>query len=269
MLLPPPQTLLLRLRLLALLALLHSDAASSQRPIPGADPSGKRDSSAALNDWLRMLCADPGTHAAPGQRILDLEAGTYRLDEPLVIDSSVNCTGPLRVRGGTLLAGVGLAEDRFLVEDVHRNYDRVIGMPLSFEHVVFASNHIGGGLLVNDSSFTTVADCNFVNFATFGIWTSGADFRLDRSVLIECTDGMTNCAGPLQATAMYIDGADSHFNRNVVACTHVGFVNANGDNFYHVRAHPRPPSYPHSHQQQTIVQCTASSRLLHGLTNAD
>jgi hypothetical protein len=104
------------------------------------------------------------------------------------------------------------------------------------------------------------------------IWTSGADFRLDRSVLMECTDGMTNCAGPLQATAMYIDGADSHFNRNVVACTHVGFVNANGDNFYHVRAHPWPPSYPHSHPQQTIAQCTASRlslRLLHGLTNAD
>lgn len=110
----------------------------------------------------------------------------YRLDSPLRIDSTVNCTGPLRVRGGTLLAGSGLGQDRFLVEAVHRNFDRVIGMPLSFEHVVFASNYTGGGLLVNDSSFTTVADCNFVNFATYGIWTSGADFRLDRSVLIEC-----------------------------------------------------------------------------------
>lgn len=89
-------------------------------------------------------------------------------------------------------------------------------------------------LLVNDTSFVTVADCNFRNFATFGIWTSGGDFRLDRSVLTECTDGMTPCEGSsLKATAMLITGADSHFNRNIVACTHRGFVNENGDNFYH------------------------------------
>jgi hypothetical protein len=69
--------------------------------------------------------------------------------------------------------------------------------------VIFASNHTGGGLLVNESSFTTVTDCNFLNFATFGVWTSGADFRLDRCVLMECTDGMTQCEGPdLNATAM-------------------------------------------------------------------
>jgi hypothetical protein len=64
-------------------------------------------------------------------------------------------------------------------------------------------------------------------------------------VLMECTDGMLPCSGPtLKATAMYIDGADSHFNRNIVACTHVGFVNANGDNFYHqnhIWTNCRPP----------------------------
>lgn len=215
--------------------------------IPGADPTGQRDSSTALNAWLRALCGkEPkGSRVAPTERVLDLSDGLYLLDAPLLIDSTVNCTGPLRVRGGTLLAGPQLGDDRFLVEAVHRNFDRVVGMPLAFENVVFASNYTGGGLLVNESSFTTVADCNFINFATFGIWTSGADFRLDRSVLIECTSGMSECAGPqLKATAMYIAGADSHFNRNVVACTHVGFVNADGDNFYHqnhIWTNCRPP----------------------------
>mmetsp|Transcript_14258 Transcript_14258/g.42225 ORF Transcript_14258/g.42225 Transcript_14258/m.42225 type:complete len:300 (+) Transcript_14258:650-1549(+) len=57
---------------------------------------------------------------------------------------------------------------------------------------------------------------------------------MDRSVLMECTLGMAPCADPnLKATAMFIDGADSHFNRNVVACTHIGMVNNDGDNMYH------------------------------------
>lgn len=117
--------------------------------------------------------------------------------------------------------------------------------------MVFASNFTGGGLLANRSSFTTVTNCNFVNFATFGVWSSGADFRLDRSVLMECTAGMEPCSGPsLKATAVYIDGADSHFNRNVVACTHVGMVNANGDNMYHqnhIWTNCRPPSQDDGH----------------------
>ena len=217
-----------------------ASAAAAIRGIPGADPTGQRDSSAALNAALRELCRDENPHAihprmerAPVERVLDLSSGVFRLDTPLAFDSTVTCTGPVRVRGGTLLAGPALPHDRFLVEAVGYIGQRLVGMTLSFQHVVFANNFTGGGLLVNRSSFTTVSDCNFLNFATYGIWTSGGDFRLDRSVLMECTDGMTNCAGPLKATAMYISGADSHFNRNVVACTHVGFVNANGDNFYH------------------------------------
>ena len=52
----------------------------------------------------------------------------YRLDSPLLIDRSVNCTGPVTVRGGTLLAGPGLASDRFLVEATFRNFLRPTGI---------------------------------------------------------------------------------------------------------------------------------------------
>jgi hypothetical protein len=153
------------------------------------------------------------------------------------------------VQDGTLTAGEGLGADRFLVEAVNYIGQRLVGMELSFHRVVFASNFTGGGLLVNRSSFTSVEHCNFINFATFGIWTSGGDFRLERSVLMECTDGMKNCAGPnLKATAMLIDGADSHFNRNVVACTHIGFVNQDGDNMYHqnhIWTNCHPPKTDH------------------------
>ena len=176
----------------------------------------------------------PHAVRAPRIVVLDLASGIYRLDSPLLFDRNVSCTGPILVQQGTFLAGTGLNADRFLVEAVEYIGQRLVGMTLNFDRVVFASNFTGGGLLVNRSSFTTVSNCNFLNFATFGIWTSGGDFRLDRSVLMECTAGMANCAGPqLKVTATYIEGADSHFNRNVVACTHIGFVNADGDNMYH------------------------------------
>ena len=220
--------------------------------IPGTDPTGAKDSSKALNAYIRQLCAEDNplnidAHAvrAPRVVVVDLSSGIYRLDSPLIFDRNVSCTGPILVREGTLLAGTTLGFDRFLVEAVEYIGERLVGMTLTFDRVIFASNFTGGGLLVNKSSFTTVSNCNFLNFATFGIWTSGADFRLDRSVLMECTAGMTNCEGPqLKATAMYIKGADSHFNRNVVACTHIGFVNADGDNMYfqnHIWTNCHPP----------------------------
>lgn len=220
--------------------------------IPGTDPTGEKDSSPALNAYLRKLCNGTDLPSGPrprgpGMRDLNLESGIYRMDSPLVIDSTVRCHGPVRVRDGTLLAGPGFGDDRFLVESVGPYWGgRFVGMTLSVEHVVFANNFTGGGLLANETSFVTVSDCNFINFATYGVWTTGGDFRLDRSILMECTDGMEPCQGPnLKATAVYINGPDSHFNRNVIACTHVGIVNAEGDNFYyanHIWTNCHPPS---------------------------
>ncbi len=180
------------------MALLGLTAAS----IPGTDPGGKNDSSSALNQHLRKLCdtsnpqhLHPRAVAAPQVVVLDLAGGIYRLDSPLEFNKNVTCTGPVTVTGGTLVAGDSLGADRFLVEAVNYIGQRLVGMELTFDRVVFASNFTGGGLLVNQSSFTTVSNCNFLNFATFGIHTSGGDFRLDRSVLMECTDGMVNCEG--------------------------------------------------------------------------
>ena len=160
-------------------------------PIPGADPTGVRDSSAALNAHLQALCAG-GPQPPKGQcrldvmpveRVLDLDSGVYRMESPLRFGRNLTCSGPVRVRGGTLLAGAGIGDGGFLVEAVDYIGQRKVGFALSFERVVFASNHTGGGLLANRTSFVTVSDCNFINFRTFGLWTSGADFRLDRSVL--------------------------------------------------------------------------------------
>ena len=97
--------------------------------IPGADPSGHLDSSSALNAAVRSLCnatafAAPTAAVAsavvgspalaappiivPRDAVLDLAGGVYRMDAPLVVDRTVQCTGKLRVRGGTLLAGAAL-----------------------------------------------------------------------------------------------------------------------------------------------------------------
>ena len=98
--------------------------------IPGADPTGKTDSAAALNRAVRAACDASATGrrgaVAPVGVVLDLGAGLFRLDNPLIIDGTVNCSGPVRVRDGTLVAGT-LDPTRFLVEATNRNFNRPTG----------------------------------------------------------------------------------------------------------------------------------------------
>ena len=160
----------------ALLVLLVAAHAT----IPGADPTGRNDSSGALNTAIRSLCntttaavlVGGGAMPLPVARdaVLDLEGGVYRLDAPLAVDSSVRCTGMLRVRGGTLLAGEALgthgANHSFLLTVL--SYWGGTGVAL--EQLVFASNGTGGGLRVDAAHHVHVADSVFLNFATTGIW---------------------------------------------------------------------------------------------------
>ena len=53
----------------------------AERAIPDADATGKRDSSDALNAWIRTLCSErpSGSSMVPVERVVDLNAGLYVL----------------------------------------------------------------------------------------------------------------------------------------------------------------------------------------------
>ena len=225
--------------------------------IPGADPTGRTDSSAALNAAIRSLCNVTAAGAAvpvllggggaallpavvaPRDAVLDLAGGVYRLDAPLAVDSSVRCTGMLRVRDGTLLAGEALgalgANHSFLVTVL--SYWG--GTGVSLEQLVFASNGTGGGLRVDAAHHVHVADSVFLNFASVGVWGSallgmGHDLCVDRCRLSECTLPMAQCADVRKktATAIVIEFPDSHFRDSVITCGKAGVVNRAGGNLF-------------------------------------
>eukprot|EP00937_MAST-01D_sp_MAST-1D-sp2_P005467 g5467.t1 len=224
--------------------------------IPGADPSGRFDSSAALNTAVRSLCnataaaaatavgASAGaalTIMAPRDAVLDLAGGVYRMDAPLVIDSTVRCSGKLRVRGGTILAGDALgalgANHSFLVTVL----EYWNGLGVSLEHIIFANNGTGGGLRVDAAHHVHVTDCQFVNFKSVGVWGSallgmGHDLVVDRCRLTECTLPMAQCAdiGKKTGTGIEIDFPDSHFRNTVITCSRAGVVNRAGSNAFHM-----------------------------------
>jgi len=207
--------------------------------IPGTDPTGGNDSSAALNNYIRDLCVNTSA-IWPRDVVVDLAGGVYRLDAPLAINASITgCTGVIRITGGTLLAGVGLGghgNSSFLVTVL--NYWGGLGVTL--ERIVFACNHVSGGVRVDAAHHVHILDSNFVNFATVGVWGSkllgqGHDLVVSGCRLTECTLGMEECADAAtkRATAILIEFPDSHFRNTVITCGLVGLVNRGGANTFH------------------------------------
>ena len=211
---------------------------------PPGDPTGQRDSAAALNAELRRLCNDgapvlSGLEGIPRDVTLDLRGGVFRLDSPLVVNSSLQCTGVLHIMGGTLFAGPGLAahgaNHSFLVEVLSYWH----GLGVSLTNINFASNGTGGGLRVDAAHHVHVQDSNFLNFATQGIWGSkllgeGHDLLVNHCRLTECTLPMAQCADitKKRATAILIEFPDSHFTNSVITCGLKGVVNRGGANTF-------------------------------------
>lgn len=214
--------------------------------IPGADPTGRNDSSAALSAYVVAQCR-ASVHVStaepwmlPQNVDVDLAGGVYRMDAPLSINGSAPCSGTLRIHDGTLLAGPGLAayaatNESFLVTVL----DYWTGLGVSLDRISFASNFTGGGVRVDAAHHVHVTDSSFVNFATFGVWGSsflgmGHDLVVDRSLFTECTMSMDQCAdiSGKHATAIQIEFPDSHFRNDIITCGRAGVVNRGGANFF-------------------------------------
>ena len=218
--------------------------------IPGADPTGVADSSAALNKAIRVLCnatrVSPLGAVVARDASLNLASGVYRLSAPIVVNASVACTGVLRIHDGTLLADSSLADHRVPSESnpAGTNHSFLVtvldywnGLGVTLDHIVFASNKTGGGLRVDAAHHVHVVDSQFLAFATVGIWGSnllgsGHDLAVDRCLLTECVHAMSACADirKKQATAIMMEFPDSHFRNSVITCGKQGIVNRGGAN---------------------------------------
>eukprot|EP00041_Stephanoeca_diplocostata_P015989 m.310998 g.310998 ORF g.310998 m.310998 type:complete len:358 (+) comp20216_c0_seq13:110-1183(+) len=235
---------------MTLVVVIVSTQGYSLQHIPGADPTGVNDSSAALNRAIRNICNATAMHTesstllgvdrVPRDAVLDLGGGIFRLNAPIAVDDTVVCTGVLRIMRGTLLADERLADmggnNSFLVTVI--SYWN--GLGVSLEQMVFASNGTGGGVRVEAAHHVHIVDSNFLNFATVGIWgsrvtgVSGHELAVDRCRLTECTAGMSACADITQkkATAILLEFPDSHVRNTVITCGLMGIVNRAGSNTF-------------------------------------
>ena len=139
-----------------LAAVHHPSLASASPPVPppaAYRPSRDgRNDSATFNAYLQHVCNGTASWLPRGSAtdvpvprdvVVDLTGQVLWLDAPILIDHTVNCSGVLRIRGGTFAALPALAtaptNHSFLVEVL----DHWTGLGVYFEQNVFASNHIG------------------------------------------------------------------------------------------------------------------------------
>ena len=213
-------------------------AAMLSSAIPGTDPTGRNDSSVALNHFVRALCAQ----AVPLQDVyLSLEGGVFLMESPLAINASVQgCSGTLHIRDGTLISSPLLARlgsnESFLVAVM--GYWTTGGVTLS--RLTLACNHSSGGLRVDSAGHVHLLDSKVLNFRTYGVLGSqylsgsGHDLVIERCLLTECTLAMSECADidAKRGTGLLLAFSDSHVRNSVFTCSRAGIINRGGSNTF-------------------------------------
>jgi hypothetical protein len=162
----------------------------------GADPSGTRDSSTAIQaamQALRRLCGGQTVSGSGnstrhlafrvtdcGGVTLDLEGGVYLLSQPMVLPAG----GNLHITGGSLRAAASFPRDRWLMESgvdclwhcegaaeckVWQN-STLCHEDVTISNVYFDANRVAsGGLLMSNTMGCLVTACYFIGFVSSGI----------------------------------------------------------------------------------------------------
>ena len=152
----------------------------------GADPTGGRDSSAAISAAVGGLLAacSPSSPAEAGRHLafnisdcggatLDLHGGTFLLSAPLALPP---WHGNLHITAGTLRAGGNFPADRWLVElgDPHQVCDHICHEDITVTSVFFDAAHVAaGGLLSNNAMGCVVSQSYFLGFRSSGVNITG------------------------------------------------------------------------------------------------
>uniref|UniRef100_A0A2C9U9V8 Rhamnogalacturonase A/B/Epimerase-like pectate lyase domain-containing protein n=1 Tax=Manihot esculenta TaxID=3983 RepID=A0A2C9U9V8_MANES len=140
----------------------------------GADPSGKLDSTEALEKAIAAAFEGPkewslmeGIINLGGAQIY-LEGGIYKISQPLRLPAAG--AGNLMISGGTLLASDDFPTDGYLIDlsssssSSSYNYEYI-----TLKDLMLDCNYRGGGISVINSLRTSIDNCYITHFNTNGI----------------------------------------------------------------------------------------------------
>jgi len=202
----------------------------------GADPTGARDSAAAIRAAiaaaLNRTAALPGP--ASGNVVVSLEGGRFRVDSPVTFPASGG--GYVTLRSGALVAGPDFPADGFLLDMRAGSF-----VYTSFLGLFLDSAHSGGGLALSGSLRTSVTDCYFSRFSTTGLLGdaeakgggSGHELYVSDSFFAEYefgTGAFDNTTAKT-GTAVEMRFPDSAFTSVVILCSKAGVVDHGGNQY--------------------------------------
>ncbi|KAF3432315.1 hypothetical protein FNV43_RR27055 [Rhamnella rubrinervis] len=145
----------------------------------GADPTGRSDSTDALNRAISDACRIPSSSlnvnlldgvADLGGSQLDLDGGTYKISRPLRLP--LISAGNFMIHGGSLSASHDFPSDGHLIE-LHSSHSLISYEHITLKDLIINSNFRGGGIAILNSLRTTVDNCYVSHFTTNGILIRG------------------------------------------------------------------------------------------------
>jgi hypothetical protein len=170
----------------------------------GADPTGAKDSTQALQAAMQALLASRGPRHAMASNItdlggatLDLSGGSYLISAPLVIPPLY---GNAQIIGGTLRASAAFPPERFLVEigsatcvprlpSGQADVQGSCGQFFNLNEILFDAAHVAaGGVSVSKTMGTTIGPATFfTGFTQAGVRVNGGhEVMIQQAWFCEC-----------------------------------------------------------------------------------
>jgi hypothetical protein len=217
----------------------------------GADPTGVKDSWAALNQCLNHCLNQsklspngffPGQDSTPsfgpirdmGGCDIDLEGGEYLISQPLILPPM---NANMQFGRGSLVASKAFQGD-FLFVVGEKGSCKVpqgsCNIDINFPELFLDGNHVASGLQINNVMGVTIGPGGyFLNFTAYGVQiNAGHEVMMDRCWLGETNfdfDHVARGVAP-NATAIQINGNDHYILNTVVFSSKIGLeVNGAAD----------------------------------------
>ncbi|XP_065856522.1 polygalacturonase QRT3-like [Euphorbia lathyris] len=145
----------------------------------GADPTGKEDSTGAVEKAMREAVYGHGSES--GQQLfsgihdlggsqLHLDGGTYRISRPLRLPRLR--VGNFMIHGGSLRASENFPSDGHVIElwSPTTSPDSISYEDISIKDIMIDANFRGGGISVSNALRTIIDNCYISHFTTNGIY---------------------------------------------------------------------------------------------------
>ncbi|XVF46062.1 hypothetical protein PTKIN_Ptkin02bG0257900 [Pterospermum kingtungense] len=214
----------------------------------GADPTGKSDSTEALNKAIADAFQGPsegslieGINNLGGAQI-NLEGGNYLISKPLRLPATG--VGNLMIHGGTLRASDDFPTDGYLIdlsasststsqEDNKQSSlnSQLVSSSYNYEYITLKdlmldSNYRGGGISVVNSLRTSIDNCYIAHFTTNGILVQGGHETYIRNSFLgqHITAGGDAGEKSFTGTAINLKGNDNAVTDVVIFSAAIGIM---------------------------------------------